>query len=132
MRVYFDENFSRYLAHAINSLEQKEGEIEVLSVTDFFSGTTDEELIPLLASMGAVLVTKDNDFKKIQHHVHLMREHKLGVFFFKPTSKGILKWDEIQYIIKAWPQIRHYILNKNSPPYLKMLKTNGKLEDLEL
>lgn len=132
MLVYFDENFSKYFAHAINSLEEKDGEIQVRSVTDFFSGMPDMELIPLLANEGAVLVTKDTDFKRIKAQMDLMKQHKLGVFFFKPPTLGMPKWDEIQHVIKAWPQIRNQILKKHKPPYLKLFKTNGKLEDLEL
>jgi hypothetical protein len=37
MRVYLDENFSRYFAHAFNSLETADRLIEVVSVHDLYA-----------------------------------------------------------------------------------------------
>jgi hypothetical protein len=96
-----------------------------------YPGKEDSDLITIIAKENGVLVTKDSDFKKIQLHMALMKEHGLGTFFFH-HPKAMDKWAELQYFSKAWPNIRNHVLKKHKPPYLIEFKTNGILRDLAL
>jgi predicted nuclease of predicted toxin-antitoxin system len=133
MKIYFDENISKYLADAFNSFELTESNpIEVIStVRAFNSGAPDEDLVSLICDQGGILLTKDSDFKKIKLLTELMKQHKLGVFFFH-APKAFNKWIEISILIKVWPEIRSQVLNKHRPPFLFEFGANGKLKELKL
>ena len=67
MRIYFDENFSPYLARAFRELEKgRPGDgIEVIHMTEEFErGTPDEEWLPAIAMKHGCVLTQDLNIQR--------------------------------------------------------------------
>lgn len=128
--IYLDENFSHRIAAALNCIEDIEGKIEVRSTElDFGKGVRDPDLVPLLTK-DCCLITKDADFKRQKILTTLISQYGIGVFHFKPPNNSN-HWDQIKFLIKAYPGIRKIVL-KEKPPYLWAIRVSGKLQELPL
>lgn len=128
MKVYFDANFSQYIAKAINQLEIARHEIEVIVTNEALrDGASDEEIVKYVADNNGVLFTKDSDFKKAKLITELMKSHDIGLFYMKTPKKEIY-WETIVTIVKAYKDAREVILNK-TPPYYYEIKPNGKIKE---
>jgi len=132
MKLYFDENISKYYAQAFNALETTENpRLEVLSTVDVWGEEIeDPDLITNISKEEGRIVTKDSDFKLIRLYAPLVKQMKIGAFWLHTPSK-LNKWIEIEFIIKAWPEIRQYAL-KTKPPFLFEVTMRGKMKELPL
>ncbi len=108
MKVFFDENFSKYLAIGMSELQKgmrHEG-IEVLhSVEVFGKGIADEEWIPQVAKMHGIVVTHDINIQRTPSLWRLCTDYKLGIFFVK-SPKSYKYWDIVQLMVKKWAEIK--------------------------
>jgi len=127
MKVYFDENYSKYVAHAFHLFEYTHGEIEVHSTIDaLYRGATDLEIVKYISKNKGVLFTKDKDFKKVQLITEMMKSNSMGLFFMKTPRKENY-WDIIEKLIKSYRKCRVEILNRNIPYYYE-IKSGGEIE----
>ena len=133
-KIYIDENFAPQLAKGLNvfqeHLNRKESlKIQVLSIKEEFGqGALDEEWIPTLGQEEAVVITQDLRIQTTRHQYELYKKYGLGVFFFKPPSKGYTFWQMVEQIIKRWPEIKKK--TQKSRPFAYRCKSKGKLEEL--
>lgn len=131
MKIYFDANYSKYIAKAIGFLEQTAGVIQTFATDDeLYEGASDAEVVNLVSENGGILFTKDIDFKKVQLIIDLMKRHKMGLFYLRTPKKEVY-WDTITILFKAYKDIREVILTKNIPYYYE-IKPNGKIAKLSL
>ena len=127
MKVFFDENFSQYIAHAINSLEFTTNQIQVIATYDILSGESDRVIAEYVASQNGVLFSKDKDFKKVQFLVELMDTFRIGLFYMK-TQKKEDYWRLCDVIIKAYINKCRDIILSNKRPYYYEIMGNGSLK----
>lgn len=131
MKVYFDENYSKYIAQAFNLFEYTHGEIEVYSTIDALRrGATDLEIVKYVSNNNGVLFTKDKDFKKVQLIIEMMKSNSMGLFFVK-TPKKENYWDIVEKLTKSYRICREEILKRKIPYYYE-IKSGGKIEKLNL
>ena len=110
MKLFFDENFSPHLARGI--LEFQEGRpvegIEVLHLADALGrGMPDEQWIPRVAQMHGIVITQDFNIHRTRQLAVLCRQHKLGIFFFRPPKKNPYGyWQIIEWVLKSWDMIK--------------------------
>lgn len=129
--IYIDENIPSQVAQALDLFERKENVLMVKStITVFGVGATDEAIVNGMNKTMDFLVTKDSDFKRMKILTTLIKLQAVGIFHFRPPS-GTKYWPQLEYLIKAWPNIREAALNEK-PPFLYEFRTNGKLNQLHL
>jgi predicted nuclease of predicted toxin-antitoxin system len=132
MKVYFDENYSYYVARAFNLFEFNDNEIEVQSTQDaLYAGATDEEIVKHVARNKGVLFTKDSDFIKAQLITSLMKSHKIGLIYMKTPKKEVY-WNTILILLKAYIDARTNIFSIRRIPYYYEIMPNGKLKRMSL
>ena len=130
-RIYFDENISLHYAKAFGNFGKVDKELKVLSTTTVFGfGCDDPKFLPFLGETGDSFLTKDTDFRKVQLWIPLIKQYRVGVFFFK-TPKKMSRWIEIPILVKTWPKIREIVLSKR-PPFLYQFNENCNPKELTL
>ncbi len=133
-KIYIDENFAPQLAQGLNvfqeHLNRKESlKIRVLSIKEEFGqGALDEKWIPVLGKEEAIVITQDLKIQTTKHQYELYKKYGLGVFFFKPPSKGFTFWEMVEHVINRWPEIKEK--TKNRRPFAFRYKNKGKIENL--
>ena len=118
MKIFFDENFSEYLARGFPEF-QKGRKIEGVDVhhvvESFGRGTEDNACIPQIAQMHGVVITQDLNIYRTRYLFQLCLKYKLGVFFFKPPKKKSYKyWEWIEQVLRRWALIKDYSKNTES------------------
>ena len=125
MKVYFDENYSQYLAHALNSLEYTTNQIQVIATFDILPGETDRVIAEHVADNHGVLFSKDKDFKKAQFLVKLMESHKIGIFYLK-TQKKEEYWKLVDLVMRAYiNKCRNIILTQRIPYFCEIMANSS-------
>lgn len=119
MKIFFDENFSPYLAHGFRSFQagRPSEEIEVLHLADTFDhGTPDEAWIPALAKMHAVAVTQDFNLCIMKMQWQLCVKYKIGIFFLRPPKKKKYGyWDLVDMVLKHWRAMKDITTSEDRP-----------------
>lgn len=138
MVFIFDENFSYRLADGINALEEGNKshgspskvyhikrlgqELEILPSNG--KAYSDEEVIEIAGKVGGIIITQDDDFKKIKHYHQLYKEHNVGVIFFKAGKATRGYWNLVTHIITHWNSMKEKIDGQN-PPFAFQVSSNG-------
>jgi predicted nuclease of predicted toxin-antitoxin system len=128
MKVYFDANYSQYIARAFNFFELTGRENEVFSTVQFlYEDASDEEIVKYVAENKGVLFTKDSDFVKVQLIIELMKSYNIGLFYLKTPKKEIY-WDTILILTKAYMKSRLIFQTKYIPYYYEIM-SNGNIKE---
>ncbi len=117
--IYIDENFSEWLAIGLDYLERPNNDnIKVYSIKkEFGEGAADEDWLPAIGREKGILLTQDLNIYRTRNLRELYNDHGVGVFFFKPPSKGGYSyWEMVFQIIKRWNDIKKKI-RKNKLPF---------------
>ena len=133
MKVFFDENFSRYLVYALNELEKPYGQIEVFATIDFMAGAPDEDVIKHVANHNGVLFTRDNDFHKQKLLRDIINTNDVGLVYF--GMKGSTNWMQVRYVIYNWHLLREHIIKKKKAFAYRIMsdgKGKAKLDKLDI
>ncbi|MBI4650580.1 hypothetical protein HY745_04695 [Candidatus Desantisbacteria bacterium] len=119
MKIFFDENFSPFLAEGFSSFQKgrKEEDIEVLHIATYFGrGVKDEEWISKVAQMHGTAITQDTNIRRTQVLHELCSKNNIRLFFFKSPKKTPYKyWELIKNILKHWEYIKEYSKNTDNP-----------------
>lgn len=134
MKIFFDENFSPYLAKGFSAFQEgrrHEG-IEVLHVVgEFGTGTPDEEWLPAVARKQGVAITQDFNIHRTRQLAQLCKEYKVGMFFFRPPKKTKYGyWQLISWVMKFWEPIKEHAKNEPRPFVYAITPRRGKPEKL--
>ena len=131
MKIYLDENLSKYVAEALNLLNKGYfPNIEVFSTIEIFGrGVKDEALIPAIGKEGSILITKDFNIKKTQLQFELCQQYNLGIFFITLPKNQDKHWDIVKLLIHNWEEI---ILKagRDKHPFAYRIRLKGKMEKL--
>jgi hypothetical protein len=119
VKIFFDENCSKYIAEALNCLQKgyRCEDIEVLHVAEALGkGAPDEEWIPKVAQMHGVIVTEDKNIHRTKSLSALCQHHKIGIFFFRPPKKtSFTYWQWVEIIMRHWAAIKSLSKEENRP-----------------
>lgn len=133
-KIYIDENFAHQLANGLDIFQKhlnlkEKNKIQVLSIKkQFGKGALDEDWIPLAGKEDAVVITQDLKIQRTRHQNELYKKHGLGVFFFKPPSKGYTFWEMVRQLIKRWPEIKKK--TKSKRPFAFRCTNRGSFKKL--
>ena len=132
MRIYFDENFSKYLASGMSALQGGIGgeHIDVFHIADSFGkGKKDEEWIPEVAKVHGIVVTQDIHIARTRTLAKMCNQYKLGIFFVK-QQKSFKYWDYVELIVHKWGYIKEKTRNSEKP--FAYIVTPRKVERLSI
>ncbi len=133
-KIYIDENFAPQLALGLDifqkHLNKKEKtKFQILSIKqEFGAGALDEVWIPKVGKEGGVVITQDLRIQTTRHQYELYKKHGLGVFFFKPPSKGYTFWEMLVQLIKRWPELKK--ICKTKRPFAFRCTNNSSFKPL--
>ena len=137
MKIYFDENTSRYLCRGLQELQTSRNNgstesIEVLSVeVEFGMGTDDEDWIPVVGKAKGVAITHDLNIMRTKHQRELCEKHGVGLIIIRPPSKkeGMPYWEQVKLLINNWPAIVK-LVSRTSGHYHYELKPKSGLKEM--
>lgn len=136
-KIFIDENLPPQIARGLNILQQpqnaKDGiSLEVLSIKDHFGeGAKDEEWIPMVGKMNAIVITQDYRIQSIKHQRELYKQHGVGILFFSPPSKtGFAYWEMVKQVINRWEKIKA-IIKKEKPPFAFRCSARTEFENID-
>ncbi|NQT16826.1 MAG: hypothetical protein HQ582_28980 [Planctomycetes bacterium] len=119
MKIFLDENFSKYIADALNCLQKgyRSEETEVLHIAEAFGkGSPDEEWIPRVAQMHGVILTEDMNIHRTKSQYALCENFKVGIVFFRPPKKrSFTYWQWVEIVMKHWAAIKEIAKNATRP-----------------
>jgi predicted nuclease of predicted toxin-antitoxin system len=103
MRIVFDENVPDCISIALTTLAEIafSQELEITSVTLLnIVGESDEQVLHAVGKDG-ILITYDKDFKRQRALYHIIKQHKIGVFWVRqPKIKTV--WLLAQLMVAQW------------------------------
>jgi predicted nuclease of predicted toxin-antitoxin system len=131
MKIYLDENLSKYVADALNLLSKGYfPNIEVYSTIDVFGrGVRDEDIIPKIGTEGSILITKDFNIKKTTLQYELCQQYNLGIFFITLPKNQDKHWEIVKLIIQNWEELIQKI-GRDKHPFAYRIRIKGKMEKL--
>jgi hypothetical protein len=130
MVFVFDENISYKVAEALSLLEQGDKTTKftaevwhILRLAEELKvqkenpkeSYKDPEVIKIAGMKKAIIVTQDDDFKRIKQYYSLYKEHNVGVVFFKTVVDSRGYWNMINFFISKWPQLKELVRDKKTP-----------------
>jgi hypothetical protein len=139
MIIYIDENMPTVLAEGFHLLQAPENlrlklkdPIEVKSIKkEFGVGAKDEDWIAQAGQQGACVITQDYNINRIKHQRALCEKYKLGMFYFRPPSKGgFTYWHMLELLVKHWPEIINKASRQQRPFSYKITSKSTKLEEM--
>ncbi|MEW5876242.1 MAG: DUF5615 family PIN-like protein [Candidatus Zixiibacteriota bacterium] len=118
MRFFFDNNLSRQLSNGMRAF----GEDSVHLLDRFPQGTPDLEWIPIVATEGLFLITRDEEIRRNPAERQALTECKLGVFFLGGKKQN--RCQLIQQLVRNWTRIKE-LAGKTRPPFAYRIPPKG-------
>src|SRR5690606_37994106 len=98
----FDANLPPALPEALTILGE-----HAKHVHDFFPpGTPDEFWINHAGERGWCIVSRDVNITRRPHERAALTAHGVGAFFLLPGKKSPTFWEEVQAIVRHWPEMK--------------------------
>lgn len=85
-------------------------------------GATDYEIIKKAYELDAVIVSEDDDFKRIKANKELVVKLKVGYVLYKPPKHGSRYWEKALGLIRSWENLKSKIKEIEKPFVLKIDK----------
>ena len=139
MVLIFDENYSKYVAEAFSLLEKgnkhvstkatihhilKLGEDLKFPKANIKGSYSDEEVIQIAGRIGGIVITQDDDFKRIKHLGSMYKQHNVGSVYFKTHKHSRGYWEMTTYMLSRWNEMKENI-EKNPIPFCFMIDAKG-------
>jgi hypothetical protein len=107
LKVFFDNNLSPYLAHALDVLLGPEGD-RVVHLTDRFSADTEDRvwMTALGDERGWIVISADRRIHRNRLERDAWRRSGLVVFFLSPQWHRLRSTDIAWRLLRWWPRIR--------------------------
>lgn len=135
MHLIFDANLSFRLADGLRSFES--GDVEsVITRIDHADqllgeGATDPEVIAEAGKTGAIIISQDDDFKRIKSNRELIKDLKVGYIMYRPPKRGSRYWDIVESFVAGWREMKNKLAEKQ-PPFLYQIDKKGDLQEVPL
>lgn len=136
MILVFDENYPIEFVHGLATLE-KANKRTNLKAEILFSpevegcgyDADDDIIIQAFSKKEAVIVTHDQDFKRVKHLKDLLIEHEVGYIIFR-VPKGVYHyWDIVKAFINKWEELKEKI-SRGRHPFAFEVTKQGHILDL--
>ena len=124
MRIVFDENVPSCIISALSILAEIafSQRLEITSVLNLnIAGQPDEQVLHAVGKDG-ILITYDKDFKRQRALYHIIKQHKIGVFWVRqPKVKTV--WLLAQLMVAQWDTILEKSNTVERPFLFEVTKT---------
>jgi predicted nuclease of predicted toxin-antitoxin system len=139
MNFIFDANLSFRLAEGLAILESgNDAEREVIAnckhadnVEDLGIGATDPQVIQYAGKNSAIIISQDDDFKRIEGNRLLIKELKVGYVLYKPPKRGCRYWDIVESFVSGWKTLKESLKDKE-PPFMFIIDKKGSLQEIKM
>ena len=139
MRYIFDANISFRLAEGLNILEKGNrndvgGVIEILhadQIIELGKGATDAQIIEYAGANQTVIISQDDDFKRIKSNKELLKQLHVGYVLYIPPKHGMRYWEMVEAFICGWKDLKEKLHNEHAPFIFKIDKS-GKIQKIPL
>lgn len=132
--MYFivDANMPIRMAKGLELIDQNNisGHINVnIEHVDEILGTsaTDEEVIVYAGKVDAIIISQDDDFKKIKSNKKLVEKLKIGYVLYKPPKHGMRYWEKVQSFILGWERLKD-LIRATPKPFIIIIEKNGSVK----
>ncbi len=134
MHFLFDAQMPVKLVNGLSELDQenRHGLVNVqFSHADLMvgQGATDAEVILKAATLeNAIIISEDDDFKRIKANKELIKKHNLGYVLYKPPKHGSRYWEKVVSFILAWEDLKKKI-KATKRPFIFKIDKNGNIHE---
>jgi len=134
MHLIFDANLSFRLAEALQILES--GDINSKVKIDHADslvgkGATDEDIIKVAGKTNAIIISQDDDFKRIKSNRELIKKLSVGYIMYRPPKHGSRYWEIVESFILGWQDLKQ-IISKTTQPFLYQIDRKGNIQEIDL
>jgi predicted metal-dependent hydrolase len=138
MYFLFDANFSHRLAEGLKILEDGNDRAREVFVTidhtekiQSLRSAPDADIILFAGKHNAIIVSQDDDFKRLKANKELIKTLKVGYVHYKPPKHGSRYWDIVESFIKGWKVLKEK-LNDKEPPFVCQIDKAGNPTFLDI
>jgi predicted nuclease of predicted toxin-antitoxin system len=132
MHFLFDAQMPLRLAKGLPLIDKdnlKEIKIQISHADELDGlgqGATDYQVIQKAYELDAIIVSEDDDFKRIKANKELIIKLKVGYVLYKPPKHGSRYWEKALGIIQAWERLKEMI-NSIEKPFILKIDKDGKI-----
>lgn len=132
MVFLFDAQMPVKLAHGLEIIDQdntpKNKEHEIYHADALLGqGAKDPEVIEKAKELNAIIVSEDDDFKRIKSNKALIKQYKLGYVLYKPPTHGARYWEKVCAFILAWEDLKKKI-SQTEKPFIFKIDKKGNIQ----
>jgi len=130
MNFILDENMPQKLAKGLEVLDQENSfgiNVKITHSTEIKKGATDEEIIKIAGRKDAIIISQDDDFKRIKSNKLLVKQLKVGYVLYKPPNKtGTRYWEIVKSFILGWEHLKEKI-RETEKPFIIIINKKGEI-----
>lgn len=134
MHLIFDANFSHRLSAGLDILNKGNSDKFIKidhADTLLGAGATDEEIIHEAGKTKAIIISQDDDFKRIRSNKLLIKALGVGYVLYRPPKHGCRYWEIVNAFILCWPKLKE-TLSTAKTPFIFELNKSGQLHEVAL
>jgi ISXO2-like transposase domain len=94
-------------------------------------GATDPEVIIEAGKTNAIIISQDDDFKRIKSNLALIKQLKVGYVLYRPPKRGSRYWEIVEAFIGGWKTLKDKLTN-DTPPFVYQIEKDGKIQKVPL
>lgn len=133
--MYFivDANMPSRLANGLELIDQENVsgniKVQVKHSDDLLGkGATDEQIIIFAGKVGGIIISEDDDFKRIKSNKKLVEKLNVGYVLYKPPKHGARYWEKAKAFILGWEHLKDKI-KATSKPFIMIIDKSGHIKD---
>ena len=131
MHFIFDANLPLRLAKGLVYIDNdnlREIKVQISHADELCGpGHDDRDVIIKAHELGGIIISEDDDFKRIKENKALIRKLGVGYVLYKaPQKRGSLYWDKAKAIILAWEPLKARI-RASSVPFIMNIDRKGNI-----
>ena len=135
MHFIFDANLSFRLAEGLRIFESGDTRSVITKIdhSDTLLGksASDEEIIKIAGKTNAIIISQDDDFKRIKSNKELIKQLGVGYVMYRPPKHGSRYWEIIESFVVGWQRLKMK-LSEEKPPFLYQIDRKGNPQKIDL
>lgn len=136
MTFLFDANISWRIAEGLNILEQGNSRNIIPIIIEHADkilgpGAEDLDVIKEAGKKSAIIISQDDDFKRIKANRSLIIQLKIGYVLYRPPRHGSRYWEIVESFVAGWQELREK-LSKESFPFIYEIDKFGKSKKVNI
>ena len=131
MYFIFDANMPLRLVKGLELLDQenRSGTIKIkIDHSDKVVkvAATDADIIKYASKVDAIIISEDDDFKRIKSNKALLKSLGVGYVLYRPPKHGARYWEKVQAFIIGWEKLKEKIRTLTKP-FVLVINKKGEI-----